>query len=740
MGVFNPRVGKYNWLVVNSVPLIEPGEDTPSGVYTTFEDITEQKETETRLAHLNRVLLTIRSVNRLITEASDRDSLMDRIAASLVQERGYSQVWILTQGPEGRPLRLSSAGMDVCEEEFRTRIESGWLPLCVNEARNSPEVVQFRGDSPECEVCPVKGRGNDRLVSGLRAEGVLYGVISAVLPAGLSTDPEEKEIFSEVAHDIGFALHHLVVWEREQAAVVALAQSEEKYRELVENIPEVIFTMDVSGNFTYISPAIMGILGYSSEEVTGHHYAEVTLPEELQKMDKAFREGLAGRTARIEFRAIDNEQKIHIVSAVINPVFEDGMTTITGLSGIVADITEQKKAEEARELENTRVRVLLELHTLAEAPEEDIRNSALHGALVVTRSSLGFLGLVSEDESRLIIHAWSKETMANCNVPNTPLHFSVTTGGLWADSIREKRTVIVNDYAREKGKKGYPEGHIAITRFMVVPVFEGGRVRAVVAVANREEPYFEESVAAITTLGNAFWELVRRRRAEQDLRTRQHELVEAQSLAHVGSLEYNIHEDTLIWSEEISRIVGITPDEIPKSPAGFIRYIAPEDQDRVREAMEEVISYGGEHDMEHGVIRPDGTKRTVHFRIRAIPDDQGRPMRVIGTSQDITEQKRDEERIASAVAQIARNLEQMAILNDSIRNPLSVIVGLADMAGGETNKKILRAAREIDDIITELDRGWIKSDKVRRFLQVHHHLYPEEREEEAEGREEGGEQ
>jgi PAS domain S-box-containing protein len=741
LGIFNPQDDRYHWLLVNAVAQVEPGEETPSGVYTTFEDITEQKGVETRLAHLNRVLLTIRSVNRLITEAADRDSLMDRTVMSLVQERGYSQVWILTQDPEGRPLHLSSAGMGECQEEFRVRIDRGWLPPCVTEARNRPGVLNSREDSPECEGCPAKGLGKDILVSGLRAEGGLYGVISAVLPEGLSIDPEEEEeIFSEVAHDIGFALHHLVVWEREKAAVVALAQSEQKYRELVENVAEVIYTMDMSGIFTYLSPAVKQMLGYSPDEVIGHSFTEFIVPEDRDKVTRAYQEGMAGGSVQIEFSGFDKKGQTHVFSAMSNPVYAQDGTRVTGVTGIITDITEQKKAENARELQNARVRTLLELHALAEAPEKNIRERALEGGIGVTRSRFGFLGLVSEDESVLFIRTWSKETLPRCNVPQKPLHYPVATAGLWAECIRKRHAIVVNDYSQQEERKGYPEGHVPISRFMAVPVFEGDHIRAIVAVANKDEPYTNEDEGALTMLGNTFWELTQRRNAEQDLRTRQHQLVEAQSLAHVGSLEYNIHEDTLIWSEELSRIVGITPDEVPKSPAEFIRYIVPEDQDRVQKAMEEVISHGGERDLEHGVIRPDGTKRTVHFRIRAIPDEQGRHMRVIGTSQDITEQKRDEERIASAVFQIARNLEQMAILNDSIRNPLSVIVGLADMAGGETNKKILRAAREIDDIITELDRGWIKSDKVRRFLQVHHHLYREEREEEAEGREDGEKQ
>ncbi|MBP1929016.1 PAS domain S-box-containing protein [Methanolinea mesophila] len=732
LGIFNPERGQFNWLMVNSVPLIEPGEERPSGVYTTFEDITAQQNARESLAHLNRVLMTIRSVNRLITEASDRDTLMDRVAVSLVQERGYSQVWILIQDPTGRPLHLSSAGMEECEQEFRRWIAEGRFPACVGEARDHSGVVHVLENTPECNGCPLRGLGKDILVSGLRAEGVIYGVISAVLPGGLSIDPEEEEIFSEVAHDLGFALHHLEVWERERAAVAALAQSEENYRNLVENIAEVIYTVDTTGLITYFSPAIREMLGYLPEEVIGRPFMDYVVPEDREALAKVYQESLKGRNVRVEFRGYDRQGGIHVLSAMSNAVYEDGGTTVTGLTGILTDVTEQKRIETERELQNARVRALLEIHALAEAPEDDIRNSALEGGIRITGSRFGFLGLVSEDESVLSIHAWSKGTMPKCAVSRVPLHYPVATAGIWAECIRSRRAIVVNDYPAYEGKKGYPEGHVPILRFMAVPVFEGNRIRTVVAVANKEGPYTEEDVGALTTLGNTFWELIQRRSAEQDLRTRQHQLVEAQSLAHVGSLEYNIPEGTLVWSDELSKIVGITPEQVPASPEEFIRFIVPEDRERVRAAMEEVIRDGGERDLEHGIIRQDGSIKIVHFRIRTITDGQGNPVRVIGTSQDITEQKEAEERIASAIAQIARNLEQMAILNDSIRNPLSVIVGLADMGGGRTNEKIIRAAKEIDDIITELDRGWIESDKVRRFLQLHHHLYGEAEREEQE--------
>ena len=84
--------------------------------------------------------------------------------------------------------------------------------------------------------------------------------------------------------------------------------------------------------------------------------------------------------------------------------------------------------------------------------------------------------------------------------------------------------------------------------------------------------------------------------------------------------------------------------------------------------------------------------------------------------QEIFQRKLIEVQKREAYEQIEKNIEQFAILGDHIRNPLAVIVGLADLSEGTASEKILEQARMIDGIIDQLDRGWIESEKVREFL------------------------
>ena len=100
----------------------------------------------------------------------------------------------------------------------------------------------------------------------------------------------------------------------------------------------------------------------------------------------------------------------------------------------------------------------------------------------------------------------------------------------------------------------------------------------------------------------------------------------------------------------------------------------------------------------------------------------GEVTHVISVIRDITKQQELEEMKKESIFQIEKNMEQFAILNDHIRNPLQAIVGLADLDGGSNSEKIIENALQIDAIVKELDSGWIESDKIREMLLRHYGL------------------
>ncbi|HZD42937.1 MAG TPA: PAS domain S-box protein, partial [Methanomicrobiales archaeon] len=93
---------------------------------------------------------------------------------------------------------------------------------------------------------------------------------------------------------------------------------------------------------------------------------------------------------------------------------------------------------------------------------------------------------------------------------------------------------------------------------------------------------------------------------------------------------------------------------------------------------------------------------------------------ILSIARDITERRMNEEVEKKAFEQIEKNIDQLAILGDHIRNPLAVIMALADMDGMEGGKRIVEQCQIIDDLITRLDKGWIESDKVQDFIRRHY--------------------
>ena len=90
--------------------------------------------------------------------------------------------------------------------------------------------------------------------------------------------------------------------------------------------------------------------------------------------------------------------------------------------------------------------------------------------------------------------------------------------------------------------------------------------------------------------------------------------------------------------------------------------------------------------------------------------------------RDISERVEIEHLKKEAFRQIESNLQQFAILNDHIRNPLQGIVGIADLMEDPLAQKIIRYARMIDEIVKKIDRGYIESEKIHEFLRKYYDI------------------
>jgi PAS domain S-box-containing protein len=137
-------------------------------------------------------------------------------------------------------------------------------------------------------------------------------------------------------------------------------------------------------------------------------------------------------------------------------------------------------------------------------------------------------------------------------------------------------------------------------------------------------------------------ELEERKRAESALRQSEASLREAQRIAHLGNWEWNVPSNELHWSDEVFFIFGIRRQAFGATYESFLEQVHPADRERVEQAVRQSLNTTEPYNIEHRIIRPDGEGRIVRGQGEVVHDNTGRITRMVGTVQDITEQKRIE--------------------------------------------------------------------------------------------------
>lgn len=143
-------------------------------------------------------------------------------------------------------------------------------------------------------------------------------------------------------------------------------------------------------------------------------------------------------------------------------------------------------------------------------------------------------------------------------------------------------------------------------------------------------------------------DITERQQAEEKLQQSEIRLTAAQALAHMGSWEWDIAADKILWSDEMYRIFGLTPQEFQITYDAYPKYVYPEDRTLVQETVARTLEEKGSFAYDHRIVRPDGTVRVIHGRGEIILDGSGQTQKMVESVQDITESKQVEQELQRA--------------------------------------------------------------------------------------------
>jgi two-component system, cell cycle sensor histidine kinase and response regulator CckA len=188
-------------------------------------------------------------------------------------------------------------------------------------------------------------------------------------------------------------------------------------------------------------------------------------------------------------------------------------------------------------------------------------------------------------------------------------------------------------------------------------------------------------------------------------------LEQAQEVAHIGSWVVDLDgSDRLGWSAESHRIFGVALDKFESTSAAFYAMVHTDDRERVKTATRAALADGVPYDIEHRIVRPDGTVRWVHEQAKILRDAQGRPLRMIGTVQDVTDRRLLEDQLRQSQKMDAIGRLAGGIAHD-LNNALTAIAGYAELALGEVEaghparadvEEIRRAAERAGSVTRQL--------------------------------------
>ncbi len=381
----------------------------------------------------------------------------------------------------------------------------------------------------------------------------------------------------------------------------ARRQSEARFRLLFANNPLPMWTFDVETlRFLEVNEAAVAHYGYSRDEFLAMGIADIRPAEDVPALIESMRTRGPGLEAGGEWRHRLKDGRIINVEIISNMLDWGGRKAELVVAN---DITERKGAEEARRESAAQFKAAFE-----DAPFGICLASLDFQFLQVNQTLCRMLGY-SEQEFR--VGGWQRFSHPD------DLEHSLQT----ADDLRSGRVTSAEfekRYIHKQGNAIWVRGKISVVR--------DGR---------GEASYYITHVEDITE----------RRKAEEAVRLSETRLSEATRIAHLGTWDWNLLDNTTVSNDEETRILGFESAHNPNAYSTFLSVLHPDDRDRVQAAVDQAIAGERPYQLECRIVRPDGEIRHLACQAEVRRNEAGQPVRMIGTTLDITERKRAEDEL-----------------------------------------------------------------------------------------------
>ena len=462
----------------------------------------------------------------------------------------------------------------------------------------------------------------------------------------------------------------------------ALKRSEEKYRTLVENLNDVIFTLDNTGRIIYVSPVVEPLLGYKPKEVIGENFATFIHPEDLPGLTNSFYKTMQGKLEPYEFRIRDNRNQYRQVRTTSRPEIDE-LGRSVGISGLLSDITDQKQKDDAEQESTSKLAAIIEF-----LPDATFVIDLEGKVIAWNRAMEEMTGVNKKDMIGQEDHAYA-----------IPFYGERRRQLLDLLDKDDKEIACNYQYVRRKGNTLYAE--------IFTPALFGGRGANVWATG---APIFDAKGKRLGAI-ESIRDITESKRAKEELQSNLR-FLEILINTIPSPIFYKDRQGRYIGCNEsfARQIMGLSKERIIGKSVYDLGDVVPVDlADKYCEMDEKLFQERAVQVYETPVQCADGVRRDFLFTKAPFNNFAGDVAGIVGVMLDITERKCGEERLRESKDYLEK------IIN-SIGDPLFV-KNRQHQFVLVNNAFCALSGRSCEDLLGRMDYDFFPAEQVDVFLE-----------------------